>query len=83
MTHKELILKGILLWSTFALTLLLISCIDSIDFIPLVLFIVLDVAFIIFCTFNISEEEFKIVTGYDKYIKWITEASEIAKEHNL
>lgn len=69
----NLILKGILLWATGIVTLTIIMSIDSLyDYTTLGTFIALIVFNIvaILATINcLTEDEFKILSGYNAYMK--------------
>lgn len=66
----KLILKGILLWVSALIVLLSVCGIDSIVdkgygwFFGI---IVLDIMLILACFYTITEEEYKIVSGYNLY----------------
>ena len=70
MKNIKLILKGILLWVSTLIVLLSVCGIDSIAdkgygwFFGM---IVLDIMLILACFYTITEEEYKIVSGYNLY----------------
>lgn len=64
----KLIAKGLLLWTTAFLVLFSIGTIDSIYninvFLPLIILMV-DILLILTCLAYITEDEYKIVSGYN------------------
>ena len=68
MKKRKLIAKGILLWVSEPIVLLSICGIDSITdkgYGWLFGMIVLDIILILACFYTITEEEYKIVSGYN------------------
>lgn len=68
MKSIKLILKGILLWVSLLIVILSVCGIDSIAYKGCGWFfgiIVLDVMLILACLYTITEEEYKIVSGYN------------------
>ena len=68
MEKSKLIAKGILLWFTALVVLLSICSIDSIadkGYGWLFSVVVLDIILILTCYHTITEEEYKIVSGYN------------------
>lgn len=68
----KLILKGILLWVSALIVALSICGIDSITHKGYSWFfgmIVLNIMFILACFYTITEEEYKIVSGYNLFNK--------------
>lgn len=69
---KKLIFKGILLWFSALIVLLSVCSIDSIADKGYGWFfstIVLDIMLILACFYTITEEEYKIVSGYNLFNK--------------
>lgn len=72
MKSIKLILKGILLWVSALIVILSVCDIDSIAdkgygwFFGM---IVLNIMFILACLYTITEEEYKIVSGYNLFNK--------------
>ena len=72
MKSIKLILKGILLWVSALIVLLSVCGIDSIinkDYSWLFGIIVLNIMLILACFNTITEEEYKIVSGYNIFNK--------------
>ena len=72
MKSIKLILKGILLWVSILIVLLFICSIDSIADKGYGWFfgtIVLGIMLILACFYTITEEEYKIVSGYNLFNK--------------
>ena len=72
MKSTKLILKGILLWVSLLIVLLSVCGIDSIadkGYGWLFDIIVLDIMLILACFYTITEEEYKIVSGYNLFNK--------------
>ena len=68
MKKSKLIVKGILLWVSALIVLLSICGIDSIadkGYGWLFSMIILDIMLILACFYTITEEEYKIVSGYN------------------
>lgn len=68
MKKSKLIVKGILLWVSALIVLLSICSIDSIadkGYGWLFSMIILDIMLILACFYTITEEEYKIVSGYN------------------
>lgn len=68
MKSIKLILKGILLWVSLLIVILSVCGIDSIIYKGCGWFfgmIVLDIMLILACLYTITEEEYKIVSGYN------------------
>ena len=68
MEKSKLIAKGILLWVSALIVLLSVCSIDSIASKGYCWFfgmIVLDIILILACFYTITEEEYKIVSGYN------------------
>lgn len=68
MKNIKLILKGILLWVSILIVMLSICSIDSIadkGYGWLFSIIVLNIMLILACFYTITEEEYKIVSGYN------------------
>ena len=68
----KLIIKGILLWLTAIVVALSVCGIDSIAYKGCGWFfgtIVLDIMLILACLYTITEEEYKIVSGYNLFNK--------------
>lgn len=68
MKNIKLILKGILLWVSILIVMLSICSIDSIadkGYGWLFGIIVLNIMLILACFYTITEEEYKIVSGYN------------------
>lgn len=68
MKNIKLILKGILLWISMFIVIFTICSIDSITdkgYNWLLGTIIINVVFISACIFTITEEEYKIVSGYN------------------
>ena len=68
MKSIKLILKGILLWVSLLIVILSVCGIDSIAYKGCGWFfgmIVLDIMLILACLYTITEEEYKIVSGYN------------------
>lgn len=68
MKSIKLILKGILLWVSLLIVILSVCGIDSIAYRGCGWFfgmIVLDIMLILACLYTITEEEYKIVSGYN------------------
>ena len=72
MKSIKLILKGILLWVSTLIVILSVYSIDSITYKGCGWFfgmIVLDIILILACLYTITEEEYKIVSGYNLFNK--------------
>lgn len=72
MKSIKLILKGILLWVSALIVILSVCSIDSIADKGYGWFfgtIVLDITLILACFYTITEEEYKIVSGYNLFNK--------------
>ena len=72
MKSIKLILKGILLWVSALIVILSVCGIDSIAYKGYSWFfvmIVLDIILILACFYTITEEEYKIVSGYNLFNK--------------
>ena len=72
MKSIKLILKGILLWVSALIVILSICGIDSITYKGCGWFfgmIVLNIMLILACLYTITEEEYKIVSGYNLFNK--------------
>ena len=72
MKSIKLILKGILLWVSALIVILSVCSIDSIADKGYGWFfgtIVLDIMLILSCLYTITEEEYKIVSGYNLFNK--------------
>lgn len=72
MKSIKLILKGILLWVSVLIVMLSVCGIDSITYKGCGWFfgmIVLDIMLILTCLYTITEEECKIVSGYNLFNK--------------
>lgn len=72
MKSIKLILKGILLWVSLLIVILSVCSIDSIAYKGCGWFfgmIVLDIMLILACLYTITEEEYKIVSGYNLFNK--------------
>ena len=68
MKKHKLIAKGILLWVSALIVLLSVCSIDSIadkGYGWLFSMIILDIMLILACFYTITEEEYKIVSGYN------------------
>ena len=68
MKNIKLILKGILLWVSILIVMLSICSIDSIadkGYGWLFSIVVLNIMLILACFYTITEEEYKIVSGYN------------------
>ena len=67
----RLIAKGLLLWTTEFLVIFSICTIDSIYniniFLPLI--ILMDILSILACLVYITEDEYKVISGYNWFIK--------------
>lgn len=75
MKSIKLILKGILLWVSTLMVMLSVYGIDSITYKGCGWFfgtIVLDIMLILACFCTITEEEYKIVSGYNLFNKILT-----------
>lgn len=69
---KKLIFKGILLWFSALIVILSVCSIDNIadkDYGWFFGTIVLDIMLILACFYTITEEEYKIVSGYNLFNK--------------
>lgn len=72
MKSIKLILKGILLWISALIVILSVCGIDSIadkDYGWFFGMIVLNIMLILACLYTITEEEYKIVSGYNLFNK--------------
>ena len=72
MKSIKLILKGILLWVSALIIILSVCGIDSITYKGYSWFfgiIVLNIMLILACLYTITEEEYKIVSGYNLFNK--------------
>ena len=72
MKNIKLILKGILLWVSILIVMLSICSIDSIadkGYGWLFGIVVLNIMLILACFYTITEEEYKIVSGYNLFNK--------------
>lgn len=72
MKSIKLILKGILLWVSALIVILFVCSIDSITYKSYGWFfgmIVLNIMLILACLYTITEEEYKIVSGYNLFNK--------------
>ena len=72
MKNTKLILKGILLWISTLVVLLSVCGIDSIadkGYAWLFGIVVLNIMLILACLYTITEEEYKIVSGYNLFNK--------------
>ena len=72
MKSTKLILKGILLWISTLIVILSVCGIDSITYKGYGWFfgiIVLNIMLILACLYTITEEEYKIVSGYNLFNK--------------
>lgn len=72
MKSTKLILKGILLWISTLVVLLSVCSIDSIadkGYGWLFGIVVLNIMLILACFYTITEEEYKIVSGYNLFNK--------------
>ena len=72
MKNTKLIIKGILLWVSALIVMLSVCGIDSITYKGCGWFfgmIVLDIMLILACLYTITEEECKIVSGYNLFNK--------------
>ena len=72
MKSIKLILKGILLWISTLIVILSVCGIDSITYKGYGWFfgiIVLNIMLILACLYTITEEEYKIVSGYNLFNK--------------
>ena len=72
MKSIKLILKGILLWVSILIGVLSVCGIDSITYKGCGWFfgmIVLNIMLILTCLYTITEEEYKIVSGYNLFNK--------------
>ena len=72
MKSIKLILKGILLWVSALIVILSVCSIDSITYKGYGWFfgmIILNIMLILACLYTITEEEYKIVSGYNLFNK--------------
>ena len=68
MEKSKLIAKGILLWFTALVVLISLFSIDNIlegGFVWFCTIIVINIALIVACFYTITEEEYKILSGYN------------------